>query len=68
MPARQPLRLPPAVRKRFTRHWFGTFVRIDPLRGAVFADSQLVQKTNTLSAGFAYSWIFAESAERIARR
>jgi len=57
-----------AVSKRFTRHWFGAFVRIDQLRGAVFADSPLVQKTNTLSAGFAYSWIFAESAERIARR
>lgn len=57
-----------ALSKRFPRHWFGAFVRADWLSGAVFADSPLVQRKTTVAAGLAFSWIFAESAERVSRR
>ncbi|MGE0801398.1 MAG: MipA/OmpV family protein [Lautropia sp.] len=57
-----------AVSKRFARHWFGGFARIDQVGGATFADSPLVRKRTNVSAGVAFTWIFAESAERAARR
>lgn len=56
-----------AVSRRFPHHWLGAFVRVDQLQGAVFADSPLVRRRNSVSAGLAVSWIFAESGERIAR-
>lgn len=57
-----------SLSKRFARHWFGAFLRADWLGGAVFADSPLVQRKTTVAAGFAFIWIFAESAERVTRR
>jgi len=57
-----------ALSKRYPRHWFGAFLRADWLAGAVFEDSPLVQRSTTVAAGIAFSWIFAESAERVARR
>lgn len=54
-----------AVSRRFTHHWFGGFVRADWLDGASFVDSPLVMRRQNLAAGFAFSWILAESAERV---
>lgn len=57
-----------ALSKRFPRYWFGAFVRADWLEGAVFEDSPLVGRKATVSAGVAFSWIFAVSADRVIRR
>lgn len=51
--------------KRFGNTWLGTFVRADSLSGARFADSPLVRKQHTVSAGFALSWVLATSTERV---
>lgn len=53
------------VSKRFARHWFGGFVRIDRLDGAVFEDSPLVRRRQSVAAGLAFSWIFAQSPEQV---
>ena len=62
------LQLTMSLSKRFPNYWFGAFVRADWLKGAVFADSPLVRRDTTVAAGIAISWIFAESAGRVARR
>ncbi len=51
--------------KRFSHHWLGAFVRIDRLDGAVFEDSPLARKRQTVAAGLAFSWILAQSAEQV---
>jgi hypothetical protein len=33
--------------------------------GSVYDNSPLVRKHGTLAAGFAVSWVFAESSERV---
>jgi outer membrane protein len=48
--------------KRFRNYWTGFFVRYDDLSGASFEGSPLVKKRNTVSAGFAVSWIFKTSS------
>ncbi|MHB9100539.1 MAG: MipA/OmpV family protein [Sulfuricella sp.] len=50
-----------ALSKRFPRYWVGGFVKWDTLHGAVFEDSPLVKRKQNFTAGFAVSWIFAES-------
>lgn len=50
-----------ALSKRFPRYWVGGFVKWDNLHGAVFEDSPLVKRQQNFTAGFAVSWIFAES-------
>jgi outer membrane scaffolding protein for murein synthesis (MipA/OmpV family) len=52
--------------KRFPRYWVGGFLRYDTVAGAVFADSPLVKQHDTVWAGVAIAWIFAESATRVA--
>jgi MipA family protein len=47
--------------RRFDHMWVGAFIRYDGLRGAVIADSPLVQADRTLTAGFAVAWIFSVS-------
>ena len=54
-----------AVSKRFERYWVGAFLRYDALGGAAFADSPLVQKKNAVSAGFAVTWVFGQSATMV---
>jgi outer membrane protein len=54
-----------AVSKRFPGYWVGGFLRYDTLAGAVFKDSPLVKKNNTMSAGIALSWVFGESSTRV---
>jgi outer membrane scaffolding protein for murein synthesis (MipA/OmpV family) len=54
-----------ALSKRFPRYWVGGFVRYDALGGAVFENSPLVTKRNTVSAGVVISWVFGESSRRV---
>ena len=50
-----------ALSKRFPHYWVGGFVKWDTLHGAIFEDSPLVKNKQNFTAGFAVSWIFAES-------
>jgi len=54
-----------AVSKRFEQFWVGGFVRYDDLRGAVFADSPLVDSDSSWAAGVALAWVFDESTQRV---
>ena len=54
-----------ALSKRFPNYWVGAFVRQDSLRGAVFTDSPLVRRLNTISAGVAISAVFGASSTRV---
>ena len=54
--------------KRFPKYWIGGFVRADWLDGATFADSPLVERRTSVSAGIGITWIIAESAARVMRR
>jgi MipA family protein len=51
--------------KRYSQFWVGAFVRYDTLANAAFADSPLVARRSFAAAGFAISWIFAESESRV---
>jgi outer membrane scaffolding protein for murein synthesis (MipA/OmpV family) len=62
------MQLTMSLSKRYPKYWFGAFVRADWLKGATFRDSPLVTRETTVAAGFAISWIFAESADRIVTR
>jgi len=55
-----------ALSKRFPRFWVGGFARYDTLAGAVFGSSPLVTSKHYVAGGIAISWIFKESAERVA--
>lgn len=54
-----------ALSKRFPGYWVGGFVKWDTLRGAVVEDSPLLKSKQNFTAGFAVSWIFAESKTRV---
>ena len=54
-----------ALSKRFSHYWVGGFVKWDALHGAVFEDSPLVKTKQNFTAGFAVSWIFAESKTQV---
>jgi len=56
-----------AVSKRFPTYWVGGFMKWDTLNSAAFADSPLVKTKQYFTAGFAISWIFAESKTMVAR-
>lgn len=47
--------------RRFSAFWIGAFARYDNLSGAVFADSPLVEKHDSIMAGIGIAWILAES-------
>ncbi|MCW5657520.1 MAG: MipA/OmpV family protein [Burkholderiaceae bacterium] len=55
------------VSRRFGEFWTGAFVAADTVRGARFDDSPLVRKRDTVAFGFAVSWVFAQSGQRVAR-
>lgn len=61
-------RLSFASARRFGALWFGLFVRVDRLDGASFADSPLVDRRMSVTAGAGVSWVFAESQRRVPRR
>jgi MipA family protein len=47
--------------RRYPRFWLGGFVKWDTLERAAFEDSPLVKTKQYFTAGFAISWIFAQS-------
>ncbi len=51
-------RLTLGASRRFNRIWVGAYVRWDYLGGAVFEDSPLVERKNSVMAGFAVAWVF----------
>lgn len=51
--------------RRLGALWMGGFVTADTVRGAVYDNSPLVRQHGTLAFGFAVSWVFAESSERV---
>jgi len=54
-----------ALSRRSGRLWTGAYVRADSVAGAVFEGSPLVKSRQQWSAGFAVSWVFAVSGERV---
>ena len=54
-----------AFSRRVGNAWLGGFVRYDGLQGAAFADSPLIRKQSSVTAGFGISWIFAVSNQRV---
>lgn len=54
-----------ALSKRFNDFWLGAYVRADNLRGTAFDNSPLLIRKSYTSAGFAISYIFAKSSERV---
>lgn len=54
-----------AFSKRFKSYWVGGFTRYDTLAGAVFKDSPLVRKQNTVSAGLAVAWVVTQSGQMV---
>lgn len=55
-----------ALSRRYRDFWVGAFVRYDNLAGADFAASPLVRSRDYVAGGVAVSWIFGESATRVA--
>lgn len=54
-----------ALTKRFPTFWTSGFVKLDTLHGAAFEGSPLVKSKQFATAGFAITWIFAESPTRV---
>lgn len=54
-----------ALSRRFPAFWAGGFMKWDMLRGAAFEGSPLVKSKQHVTAGFAISWIFAESSTKV---
>lgn len=48
--------------KRFGRTWFGAFVRLENLHGAVYDDSPMVKRQTALAFGFGFSWVLGTSS------
>ena len=51
--------------RRWKSFWAGGFIRYDSVAGAAFEDSPLVKRRGGVQAGFAISWVFAESSTRV---
>ena len=54
-----------ALSKRFPKFWVGGFVRYDTLNNAVFEQSPLVTTKRYVAGGFAITYIFKQSSERV---
>ena len=54
-----------ALKKRFAKVWFGAYLHYETLRGAVFLDSPLVQRSYDWSAGFGFAWILGKSKQSV---
>ena len=50
-----------SANRRLGRLWLGGFARLDGVHGAAFEDSPLVRRKTNWLAGFAVSWVFAQS-------
>lgn len=53
------------VSKRYSKIWFGAFVRAYSLHGAVFEDSPLVKSRTAVFSGLGIAYIFYESDKRV---
>jgi outer membrane scaffolding protein for murein synthesis (MipA/OmpV family) len=58
-------RLIASTSRRLGALWMGGFITADTVSGAVYDNSPLVRKHGTLAFGFAVSWVFATSSERV---
>lgn len=56
-----------SISKRFPKYWAGGYMKYDDLHGATFLNSPLVTRKNAFTAGFAITWIFAESQTKVVR-
>lgn len=54
-----------AMTKRSPTYWTSGFMKLDTLRGAAFEQSPLVKTKQYATAGFAITWIFAESSTKV---
>ena len=54
-----------ATSRRFKDFWLGAFVRYDSLRGAVFADSPLIERSSGVGVGVALAWVLATSQQMV---
>lgn len=54
-----------SLSRQFGNAWVGAYVRWDSLHGAVFKDSPLVRRSSYFTGGFAVTWTFARSDERV---
>jgi len=54
-----------ALTKRFPGFWTSGFMKLDTLHGAAFEDSPLVRSKQNVTAGFAITWIFAQSSNKV---
>ena len=61
------MRLTLGASRYFGRLWMGMFVRYDDLRGAVIADSPLVESDSALMGGVAISWLLSRSEKMVER-
>lgn len=58
-------RLTFALSKRYKSFWTGAFLRYDTLSNAVFEDSPLVRRDNSLMFGLGVAWVLARSNETV---
>ncbi|MET0333101.1 MAG: MipA/OmpV family protein [Rhizobacter sp.] len=54
-----------ATSKRFGDAWFGAFVRLENLNGAVYSDSPMVKRNSALTVGFGVSWVLKTSTTMV---
>lgn len=54
-----------SVTRRDGRFWYGGFLRLNALHGAAFRDSPLFRQANAWSVGVGFSYLFAQSSERV---
>jgi MipA family protein len=54
-----------ALSKRYPKYWVGAFARLDSLAGATFADSPLIEREYSFSAGIGLAWVLGESSSRV---
>jgi outer membrane scaffolding protein for murein synthesis (MipA/OmpV family) len=54
-----------ALSRRMGRQWLGIFIRADSVAGATFEPSPLVRRRTNVALGFAWSWIWTQSNQRV---
>ena len=51
-----------ALSRQFGDYWLGLFVKADQIAGSAMGDSPLVRERQHMSAGVAFTWVFARSS------
>jgi outer membrane scaffolding protein for murein synthesis (MipA/OmpV family) len=54
-----------ALSKRFPKFWVGAYMRYDPLAGAAFEGSPLVQRRSYWSGGIGFAWMISQSSRLV---